>query len=78
MLLPNNEGFLLKKFITDSIMGKIKVTQTRSNIKRPEDQKRTLKALGLKNIGQSVEHDDSATVLGMIEKVKHLVSVEQL
>ncbi len=59
-------------------MGKIKVTQTRSNIKRPEDQKRTLIALGLKNIGQSVEHDDSATVLGMIEKVKHLVSVEQL
>ena len=43
-------------------MGKIKVTQTRSNIKRPEDQKRTLKALGLKNIGQSVEHDDSAAV----------------
>ena len=38
-------------------MGKIKVTQTRSNIKRPEDQKRTLKALGLKNIGQSVEHE---------------------
>ncbi|MEC7617636.1 MAG: 50S ribosomal protein L30 [Bacteroidota bacterium] len=59
-------------------MGKIKVTQTRSNIKRPEDQKRTLKALGLKKIGQSVEHDDSANVLGMVEKVKHLVSVEQL
>ena len=46
-------------------MGKIKVTQTRSNIKRPEDQKLTLKALGLKNIGQSVEHDDSAAVLGV-------------
>ena len=59
-------------------MGKIKVTQTRSNIKRPEDQKRPLKALGLKDIGQSVEHDDSAAVLGMIEKVKPLVSVEQL
>jgi large subunit ribosomal protein L30 len=59
-------------------MGKIKVTQTRSYIKRPENQKRTLKALGLKKIGQSVEHDDSAVVLGMINKVKHLVSVEQL
>ena len=45
-------------------MAKIKVTQTRSNIKRPDDQKRTLKALGLKNIGESVEHDDSAAVLG--------------
>ena len=50
-------------------MGKIKVTQTRSYIKRPENQKRTLKALGLKNIGHSVEHDDSAAVLGMIDKV---------
>ena len=59
-------------------MGKIKVTQTRSYIKRPENQKRTLKALGLKKIGQSVEHEDSAVVLGMINKVKHLVSVEQL
>ena len=59
-------------------MGKIKVTQTRSYIKRPKNQKKTLEALGLKNIGHSVEHDDSAAVLGMIEKVKHLVSVEQL
>ena len=59
-------------------MGKIKVTQTRSYIKRPEDQKRTLKALGLKKIGHSVEHDDSSVILGMIEKVKHLVSVKQL
>ena len=59
-------------------MGKIKVTQTRSYIKRPENHKKTLEALGLKNIGHSVEHDDSAAVLGMIDKVKHLVSVEQL
>jgi large subunit ribosomal protein L30 len=59
-------------------MGKIKVTQTRSYIKRSENQKRTLKALGLKNIGHSVEHDKSAAVLGMIDKVKHLVSVKQL
>ena len=62
----------------DRIMGKIKVTQTRSYIKRPEDQKRTLEALGLKKIGHSVEHDDSSVILGMIEKVKHLVSVKQL
>jgi len=59
-------------------MGKIKVTQTRSYIKRPENQKRTLKALGLKKIGHSVEHYDSDVVLGMIDKVKHLVSVEQI
>lgn len=57
-------------------MAKIKVTQVRSSIKRPQDQKRTLEALGLRGIGQQVEHDDSPSVLGMIEKVKHLVSVE--
>ena len=59
-------------------MGKVLITQKRSTIKRPENQKRTLKALGLKNIGHSVEHEDSEVVLGMIDKVKHLVSVEQL
>ncbi len=57
-------------------MAKIKVTQVRSSIKRPQDQKRTLEALGLRGIGQQVEHEQSPSVLGMIEKVKHLVSVE--
>ncbi|MAY22410.1 MAG: 50S ribosomal protein L30 [Flavobacteriaceae bacterium] len=57
-------------------MAKIKVTKVRSDIKRPETQKRTLKALGLKKIGQTVEHDDTPTILGMIKKVNHLVSVE--
>ena len=59
-------------------MEKIKIKQVRSIIRRPANQKATVKALGLKNIGHSVEHNDSAAVLGMIEKVKHLVSVEQL
>ena len=57
-------------------MAKIKVTKVRSDIKRHETQKRTLKALGLKKIGQTVEHDDTPTILGMIKKVNHLVSVE--
>lgn len=57
-------------------MAKIKVTQTRSSIKRPQDQKRTLEALGLRGIGQEVEHEDSPSIQGMIQKVKHLVSVE--
>ena len=56
-------------------MGKIKVTQVRSNIKRPEAQKRTLEALGLKGIGQVVEHDATPNILGMVKKVEHLVSV---
>ncbi|EKF54478.1 50S ribosomal protein L30 [Galbibacter marinus] len=58
-------------------MGKIKVTQVRSKIKRPESQKRTLEALGLKGIGQVVEHDATPNILGMVKKVEHLVSVEE-
>ncbi|MDG2314390.1 MAG: 50S ribosomal protein L30 [Flavobacteriaceae bacterium] len=58
-------------------MAKIKVTQLKSNIKRPQNQKRTLEALGLHKIGQVVEHNDTPAVLGMIKKVKHLVSVSE-
>ena len=59
-------------------MGKIKITQVKSNIKRPEDQKRTLTALGLRKIGQVVEHEDSATIKGMVNKIKHLVTVQNV
>ena len=58
-------------------MAKIKVKQLRSGIKRPQNQKRTLEALGLKRIGQVVEHDATPAILGMINKVKHLVSSEE-
>ncbi len=58
-------------------MAKIKVKQVKSAIKRPQDQKRTLAALGLRKLGQVVEHDTSPTILGMINKVKHLVSTEE-
>ncbi|MAN26262.1 MULTISPECIES: 50S ribosomal protein L30 [Mesonia] len=58
-------------------MGKIKVTKTRSAINRTKNQKRTLEALGLRKIGQTVEHEDSPNILGMVNKVKHLVSVEE-
>jgi large subunit ribosomal protein L30 len=58
-------------------MAKIKVKQVKSAIKRPQNQKRTLVALGLKKIGQVVEHDDTPNILGMINKVKHLVSTEE-
>lgn len=57
-------------------MAKIKVKQVKSKINCPENQKRTLEALGLRKIGQVVEHENSSTILGMVEKVKHLVSVE--
>ncbi|WP_420574683.1 50S ribosomal protein L30 [Kordia sp.] len=58
-------------------MAKIKVTQVKSKISRPQNQKRTLEALGLKKIGQVVEHEATPNILGMVNKVKHLVSVEE-
>lgn len=58
-------------------MAKINVKQVRSAIKRPQNQKRTLEALGLRKIGHVVQHDATPNILGMIEKVKHLVSTEE-
>jgi len=59
-------------------MSKILVTKIKSAIKRPKQQKLTLEALGLRKIGQSVEHRDTPNILGMIDKVNHLVSVEKI
>ena len=59
-------------------MAKIKVTKVRSAINRTQTQKRTLESLGLKKIGQTGEQDDTPTILGMVNKVKHLVSMETL
>ena len=58
-------------------MTKIKIKKTRSEINKPGDQKKTLIALGLKKIGQVVEHEDTPNILGMLKKVEHLVSVEK-
>jgi large subunit ribosomal protein L30 len=57
---------------------RIKVTQVRSTISCPADQKATVKALGLKRINDSIEKDDTPTVRGMLFKVKHLIKVEEL
>ena len=56
-------------------MAKIKIKKVRSEIKRPADQKKTLLALGLKKIGQVVEHEDTPNIIGMVNNVKHLVSI---
>ncbi|WP_333695388.1 50S ribosomal protein L30 [Flavobacterium sp.] len=58
-------------------MSKILVKQVKSQINCPLTQKRTLVALGLKRLGQVVEHDNTSAILGMVNKVKHLVSVEE-
>jgi large subunit ribosomal protein L30 len=59
-------------------MPKIKVTQLKSAISRERSQGRTLKALGLHRIGDSTEHEDAPEIMGMINKVIHLVKVENL
>lgn len=57
-------------------MAKIKVTKVKSVIKRPKNQKRIMASLGLHKMNQTVEHEDTPNILGMINKVNHLVSVE--
>jgi len=57
-------------------MARLCVTWVKSGIGYAEDQKRTLKALGLHRLNQSVTHDDSASLRGMVNKVRHLVKVE--
>lgn len=59
-------------------MKKIKVTLIRSVINRKEDQKRTVKALGLGKISSSRVHDDTPVIRGMINKVSHLVKAEDV
>ncbi|NQY04897.1 MAG: 50S ribosomal protein L30 [Flavobacteriaceae bacterium] len=58
-------------------MAKIRVTKVKSAINRTQTQKRTLESLGLRKIGQVVEHENTPSILGMVNKVKHLVSVEE-
>ncbi len=59
-------------------MGKIKITQVRSKIGSPKRQKDTLIALGLKKLNSSVEKEATPQILGMVNKVSHLVKVEEL
>jgi large subunit ribosomal protein L30 len=58
-------------------MAKIKITQVKSTIDRSKRQKATMKALGLKKINHTVEHESNPQILGMIEKVKHLVTLQE-
>ncbi|MBE6329733.1 MAG: 50S ribosomal protein L30 [Bacteroidales bacterium] len=58
-------------------MATIKIKQVKSKIGCPKNQKATLAALGLKKINSVVEHEDTPAILGMVEVVKHLVSVEK-
>jgi len=59
-------------------MERIKITQIRSGIGRPARQKRTLQALGLKRIRHTVEHEATPQIMGMVNKVLHLVTFEKV
>jgi large subunit ribosomal protein L30 len=59
-------------------MAKIKITQVKSAIDRPQRQKDTIKALGIRKMNQTVEHEATPQILGMVEKVKHLLKVENV
>ena len=56
-------------------MAQIKIQQVRSKIKSPKVHKLTLQALGLKKLGQIVEHNDTPQIRGMVNAVKHLVRI---
>ena len=59
-------------------MGKIKITQVKSAIKKPVRQKRTLEALGIRKLHQTIEVEATPQILGMVNKVMHLVEVEEV
>ncbi len=59
-------------------MGKIKVTQVKSAIKKPVRQKKTLEALGLRKLHQTIEVEATPQIRGMVQKVLHLVVVEEV
>lgn len=59
-------------------MAKIKITQVKSIIDRSERQKRTMQALGLRKMNQSVEVEATAAIIGMVRKVNHLIAIESI
>lgn len=56
---------------------KLKITWVKSSIGYSERQKNTVRALGLRRLGQTVEHDDTPVIRGMVHKVAHLVQIEE-
>jgi large subunit ribosomal protein L30 len=68
----------MDNFTTSIVMKKIKITQVKSAIDRPESQKQTLVALGLRKLNASREVEATPQILGMVRKVEHLLKVEEL
>ena len=79
-LWPIKEEKLFKKFLllNRGIMAKLKIIQTKSVIDRPEKQKKIIEALGLGRPNWEIIHNDTPQIRGMINKVTHLVKVEEV
>lgn len=76
--LPDREEFLLTKYLTVKKLKKmsiIKIKQVKSAIKRPADQKATIKALGFRKLNQTLEKEATPQILGMVKKVQHLIEI---
>jgi large subunit ribosomal protein L30 len=56
-------------------MSTIKIKQVKSAIKRPADQKATIKALGFRKLNQTLEKEVTPQILGMVKKVQHLIKI---
>lgn len=59
-------------------MAKLRITQVKSKIGSTQRQKRTLESLGLTKINKTVEHEATPQIVGMVNKVKHLINVEEI
>lgn len=59
-------------------MAKLRITQVKSSIGSTKRQKATLEALGLKKLNQTVEHEATPQIVGMVNKMRHLISVEEV
>lgn len=59
-------------------MAKVKITQVKSVIDRPENQKRTVRALGFTKLNQTIEKEGTPQVMGMIKQVAHLLKIENI
>ena len=59
-------------------MAKIRITQVKSKNGKPQRQKATLEALGIHKLNHSVEHEATPQIMGMVEKVRHLVRIENI
>lgn len=77
--LRSTEVFQWEKFLKDNtIMAKLRITQIKSSIGSTKRQKLTLEALGLKKLNRPVEHEATPQIVGMVNKMRHLISVEEV